>query len=349
MWFAFYDPRSMRVAHFALLAFLSGCSTCATSGKGAAKEDMQLVPVETQVVFMANPARMRNTAMWRKLLDVRDGDEQTKKQYTEFVQKCGLDPFTQIDSVFLAMPQPSGDAKEFAVIMRGKFDEAKLVSCAREQAKKDGQELAESDYNGHKLYTSTKSSQAFATFLDAKTVVIAGKEWVKKVLDSAGGKGGGQSAKDNGQLMELVKRAKTSDALWGAGLVTQSTRDQLKADPQLAPAASMKDLFGSVDFASGVGMEVSVDLGSDADAQGLTGKIQAQVAEAKKSPQLMMAGLSAFLDGVKIESKAATFHLTVTLNQQQVDDLINRVKGLLASFGGALKGGGGTAPQMPTP
>lgn len=339
--------RIARLLAIAVLAGTAGCSSCATSGKGAAKEDMLLVPSDTQVVFMANPARMRNTAMWRKLLDLRDSDDTTKKQYEEFKTKCGLDPFVQIDSAFLAMPQPTGDNKEFAVIMRGKFDEPKLVSCAREQAKKDGQELAESDYNGHKLYTSTKSSQAFATFLDAKTVVIAGKEWIKKVIDSSAGKGG-PSAKDNGPLMDLVKRAKTSEALWGAGLVTEETRNQLKNDPQLSAAASMKDLFGSIDFANGFGLDVSVDLGSDADAQGLTSKIQAQLVDAKKNPQLMMAGLSAFLDGVKVENKAAAFHVTVALNQQQVDDLINRIKGLLASFGGALKGGGaGMPPQMP--
>jgi hypothetical protein len=45
-----------------------------------------------------------------------------------------------------------------------------------------------------------------------------------------------------------------------------------------------------------------------------------------------------------VESKGATFHVGVSLNQQQVDDLINRVKGLLKSFGGALGGGGGMQP-----
>jgi len=83
----------------------------------------------------------------------------------------------------------------------------------------------------------------------------------------------------------------------------------------------------------------NVDLANESDAKELTAKATAQLLEAKKNPQLMMMGMAAFLDTVKVESKGETFHLTVNLTQQQVDDLINRVKGLLKSFGGALGGG----------
>jgi hypothetical protein len=333
------------------IGVFGGCQSCSkTSGTGAAKEDMQLVPKEADVVFMANLARMRNTAMWRKMLDLRDQDAQTKKDYDEFVQKCQLDPLKQIDSVFVAFPQGVDQSKEFAAILRGTFNEQKLAECAKEQAKKDGQELQVSDYNGKKLYTSSKQGQAFAVFLDSKTVALAGKEWVKKVVDlSAGKKEAGASAKENEPLNALLKRAKTSDGIWGAGLVPQSTRDQLKNDPHLSAAGSMKNVFGSIDFQNGLAVEINVDLGNDQDASDLATKIKAQLDDAKKNPQFMMLGLNTFLENVKIESKAATFHTAINFNQQQVDDLINRIKGLLANFKNALGGGmGGGMPQPPT-
>jgi hypothetical protein len=264
------------------------------------------------------------------------------------VQRCGLDPFKQIDSIFIAFPQAGGGTKEFAGLLRGTFNEPKLIQCATDQAKKDGSELLVTNYGGKKLYTDSKQQQAFAAFLDAKTVAIGGKEWIKKVIDLAVKKDPGTSAKDNQQLMELVKRAKTSDAIWGAGIVPQSAREQLKADPHLSAAGSMKDVFGSVDFASGVAADISVDTGSESDAKELAAKATAQLMETKKSPQLMMMGLGSFLDGIKIDSKAATFHVGMTFNQQQVDDLINRIKGLLKSFGGQLGGGaGGAVPPSP--
>jgi hypothetical protein len=322
---------------FAPVAFVSvGCKK--TSGTGAAKEDMQLVPKEADIVVMANLTRMRNTEMWRRLQDLRDSDANNKKEYEDFVKRCQHDPMKDIDSVFAAFPQQGG-GKEFAIILRGKFDEDKLVACAKEQAKKDGGDVTASDYNGKKLYTDSKKQEAFATFLDKSTVAVGSQGWVKKVVDAAAGKGTG-SAKENEALMALVKRAKTSEGLWGAGIVPQAARDSLKADPHLSVASTMKDVFGSMDFAKGVSAEANIDLATENDAKELAAKATAQLLEAKKNPQLMMMGMASFLDAVKVESKAATFRVSFDLTQQQVDDLINRVKGLLKSFGGALGGGG---------
>lgn len=343
----------MRAPRLALYAFLgavtvaAGCQSCAGLGGGAAKEDLQLAPKETQIVFQANFSRLRNTEMWRKLRDLQESDPASKKDYDDFVKKCNFDPLKQLDSLFFAFPQSVSDTKEFAIIAHGTFDEPKLVACAREQVKKDGHDLQESEYGGHKLYTSTGQSegQAFATFLDKKTVVLAGKEWIKKVIDLSSGKASGQSAKDNADLTALIKRARTSDGVWGVGLVPQATRDQLKNDPHLSAAASMKDVFGSLDFAKGFDADINVDLGSAADANQLVAKANDQLADARKNPQFMMAGLNAFLDAVKIDAKEATFHVAIHFNQQQVDDLTNRVKGLLNSLRGAF--GGGMGGQMP--
>jgi hypothetical protein len=337
----------MRVLHICVafgLATMAGLGGCKSNG--AAKEDMQLVPKEAEVVVNANFNRMRNTAMWRKMLDLRDSEPTKKKEFDEFVQKCGLDPFKQIDSAFMGFPHGMSESKEFAVILRGTFNEQKLVECTREQAKKDGADLAISEYAGKKLYTDTRQGQAFATFLDAKTVAIGGKEWIKKIVDLAGKKdSGGQAMADNAELVALTKRVKTSDAIWGAGVVPQSARDNMKSDPQLASAASMKTVFGSVDFAAGFAADVNVDLGSEQDAKDMTVKTQAQLADAKKNPQVMMMGVSALLDQVKIDSKAATFHVSVSFNQMQVDDIIKRVQGLLKSFGQQLGGMGGQFGQ----
>jgi hypothetical protein len=337
--------RHRRLLGCGLIFALAACSK--TSGTGAAKEDLQLVPKDAEILLMANVSRMRNTALWKKLLDLRDSDEKNKKDLEEFVQKCGLDPFKHIDSIFIALPQKGPAAtKEFAAILRGQFNEDKLVACAREQTQKDGGAgLATSEYNGKKLYTDAKQSQAFATFLDGKTVALGGKEWIKRVVDLSGKKPSGESAKQNDTLVGLMKRARTSDALWGAGLVPQSARDSLKGDPNLSAASSMKDVFGSIDFAGGFAADLNVDTASDSDAKELAAKVTEQLVETKRNPQIMLMGMAPFLDGVKVESKGPTFRTTINLTQSQVDDLINRVKGLMKSFGAAL--GGGSAPMPP--
>jgi hypothetical protein len=310
-----------------------------TSGTGAAKEDLLLVPKDSQTLLMANITRMRSTAVWRKIEDIRDHDDASKKDYQDFVQKCGLDPLKQVDSVFVAVPQVSSETKEFAAILRGTFNEQKLVQCAQDQTKKEGGELVTTEYAGRKLYNDSKQPSVLVTFLDGKTIVVGGSAWIKKVIDLQSGKPGEASAKQNEGLAALMKRAKTSDAIWGAGIVPQTTRDSFKSDPNLSAMATMKDVFGSIDFASGFAMDLNIDTATDNDAKELVTKVNVQLAETRKNPQVMLMGLSTVLDGVKTEAKGPTFHLTVSYNQQQVDDLVNRIKGLLSSFGNALGGG----------
>ena len=70
----------------------------------------------------------------------------------------------------------------------------------------------------------------------------------------------------------------------------------------------MKDVFGSIDFAKGIDADFNVDTGSEGDAKELAAKATAQLMDVRKSPQLMMMGMSTFLDAVKVDAKGATFH-----------------------------------------
>src|SRR5262245_31919935 len=107
--------RAHKLLSVAVLVGLSSFGCSKTSGPRAAKEDMQLVPKETDVVLMANLTRMRSSALWKRVIDFRDSNAETKKGYEEFVQKCALDPFKQVDSAFVALPQDVQNNKEFAV------------------------------------------------------------------------------------------------------------------------------------------------------------------------------------------------------------------------------------------
>lgn len=345
----------------ALLAVggLAGCQGCQGKGGGLSKEDLELAPKETERVFSASFARMRNTGVWRKLLDFRDGDPSMKKDYDDFVQRCGLDPAKQIDSLFLAFPGVVDDKAEFLVVLRGTFDEKKLVACATEQARKDNADITSTQVNGKTVYQNTRSGGAYGTFLDGKTVILGGKEWVTKAIDlAAGKKEAGPTAKENAELMALIKRVKTSDAIWGVGTVSETTRQGLSMDPQLSVASTMKAILGSMDFSTGLMAHFAFDMAGQAEAEQLSQKVTAQLADARKHPQFMMAGMGQFLDKVKIEAKGPTFFVTIDFTQTQVDDLVSRLRGLLQSVKGQIGsqlgigaggGGGGEPVAVPPP
>ncbi len=350
----------LATAALALAVGGASCSSCSkTSGSATAREDIALVPKDTGVVGMINVGRVRDTSFWRKLLDLREDaardrkkaleeekknnpdtvkeDDGTPKDFEDFVARCGFDPFKQLDSIFIAFPSTPTEG-EFGLIAHGDFDEAKLVGCAKAMVKKEGSELAETDYNGKKLYNDASSGSLTFTFLDKRTAVFAGREWVKQIVDLAAGKAG-ESAKANQPLMDLMKQARTSDALWGIGLIADSTREKLRDNETLKSAGSLKDVYGSIDFPSGMTLSLNADLGADADAADLAKKIGEQLVEAKKNGQVMMLGFASYIDAIKVEPKGASLKFSVKLNQQQVDELVTRVAGLFAGGGGLSVGG----------
>lgn len=342
----------MRKANLAFISLLSTVAlTSACKKGGAAKDDLQLVPKEAEVVFKLNVEKLRAAPAWKTLVEVRDSNPKSKKEYEDFVAKCGLDPFNQISSVFMGLPQveQGSGMKEFAVILRGTFNEAKLVECATAEAKKDGRELKTVEHNGKKLYSDSKKEDAFAVFLDEKTVALGGKEWIKKVVDLA--KADGEHAGKNEKIAPLTKKVKSSDAIWFVGMVPATARDSMKANPAMAWTGSMQAIYGSLDLASGLAVDFNVDNADEAAAKEMLAKLTEQLGNVKKMPQVTMAGLSGLFEGIKLEQKGPTFHATANLTQAQVDDIVNRIKALFKAMGGALGGGGGGAPPTapPTP
>jgi hypothetical protein len=326
----------------------------ACKGGGAPKEDLALVPQDAEVVVGVNLARMRGTAMWKKMMDMALSQEKAKTEFAEFNKNCvDVNAADGPETVFIALPSPSKAAKDGAVLLRLKtaIDDAKLGKCAEYVATKNNEKLVTSEYGGKKIYNSGASADADKgglALLDGKTVAFGSGAWLKKVIDLAGGKDQA-SAKKNEPLAALVKRAKTTDAIWGVGIVPASARESFKAQPQLAPMASLKAVLGSIDFASGLAVDVNMDTGSEADAKAINDQVTAQLAELKKSPQVMMLGMGPMIDPLKTEAKGPTFHVAIAYNQQQVDDMIARVQGLLKSFGGAMGGMGGPPPGMGGP
>jgi hypothetical protein len=329
--------RSARRLYTALA--LSGALACVASCKrsgGAAREDLALLPRDASIVVSLNVGRMRNTQVWRKILDLRDQSAEAKKKYDAFVAKCGLDPVTQLDSATLAFPTGGQAEGEFAAIVHGTFDEAKLVACAREEAQKQGHELVTVEYGGKKLYNDRDSGQLFAGLLDAHTVVAGGREWAKKVIDLAGGKAKGESVQDNEALRGLLGKVRTGDALWAVAQVPDSVRQKLSELRELDSSKSLKDVYGSVDFATGLALDATLDLGSEADAKDLATKLTSQLGETKKNSQVMMMGLASMIDAIKVTSNGPAFQVSVKYNQSQVDQIVERVQGYFKSMGLAM-------------
>lgn len=327
--------RRAGLALLALCGLLGTACPRKTAGPVAAKDDLALSPKETDIVFMVNVTRLRKAPLWQKFLEFRDKDPATKKPYEDFVRRCQWDPQTQLDSLFVALPQNSGQTREFAVLGRGKFNEAQLVTCLKATARDNmnGAQVQERDYHGHKIYTVAENDGSF-TVLGNQVAVLAGKTWIDRVVDQYDNRAQGAGAREHAELGSLMKRTRTGDALWAAGLVPPSVSERLRGNPQLGSAGTVKSVSGSVDAEKGLLLHLDLDLATEADAGVLAGRINDQLATAKKAPRVQMMGLTGYFDSIKVGAKKDTLSAMVELTPAQVDDLVGRLSGLLRGFSG---------------
>jgi hypothetical protein len=298
---------------------------------------MTLIPREAQVVFSVDVDRLRGSKMWSSVNEIRN-DGQAKKDIDEFVQKTGFDPMTQLHSVTGGVPVGASDSHEVAIVFKGKFDEQKLLAYAREKSKEKGTEITSEPYAGKTIYGSKDKDEMQMTFLDPQTFVLAGKGWVRKVIDLSARKG--ESVAKNDVVQGLIKKTKPGQAVWAVGTLPPE-----KA--KLPTGGEVKSLAGNLDFAQGLAVDVYAESPTPDGAKQLTSETQKQIDQAKQNPMLAMSGLGGIVDSVKLSTEGSSMHVAIAMNQQQVDELTNRVKGLMKMLGGM--GGGMGMPGMAPP
>jgi hypothetical protein len=321
----------------ALLSSAAGCKRAGTS------DSMALVPKESTIIFSVNVDRLRGSKTWAQVKEYAT-DPNNKKDYDEFVQKTGLDPLTQITGLAGGFSGPTGTKPQFAVVIRGKFDEQRLVAYVKEKAKQDGKatELKTEPYGGKTVYG--EGEDAGAAFLDPQTLVFGGRAWVHKVIDVAQGKS--ESVKKNADVQNLVPRAHTDHTIWAVGQVPAG-------EGQLPTGGEFKAVAVSLDLQQGLRLEADGQAPSPDQAKKMAGDLQSKVAESKTNPQvqmgLAMSGMGALVDSLKIEPDGAWVKMTASMTQQQLEELINRLKGLMQMFKGTMGGMAGPAgaPRAP--
>jgi hypothetical protein len=328
----------------ALLAATAGC-------KRAGGDSMALVPKESTIVFSINFDRLHGSKTWAQVKDAAQ-DPATKKDFDEFVQKTGLDPLTQVNGMTGGFSGTSGAKPQFAVIIRGKFDEQKIVAYVKQKAKEDGKttELKSEQYGGKNIYGDTED--AGVTFLDGSTLVIGGKDWVKKVIDVGAGKA--ESVKKNDGIQALVSKAHTDQAVWAVGEVPAG-------EGQLPTGGELKAVAMSIDLQEGLKAELNGKAASADDAKKISTELTNKIAESKKDPQVQMAlamsGVGPMLDTLKVANEGEWVKINAALTQPQLDELVNRIKGMMQmmkGMGGMGMPGGmapppGGMPDLPEP
>lgn len=166
----------------------------------------------------------------------------------------------------MKIPGMGQEPKELVGIISGQLDEAKMVAAFNETAQKEGQQITTEEYDGIKIYSSSKEPSMGIAFV-ARNGVMGDKVNIKKVIDLSKGKG--DSVEKDTALMDLLKGVDTSRMLWAVAIVPEGTMPsgpEAQAGP-MGAFSQIKAVDVALDIAKGLILDVGLIAGTPEAAQ----------------------------------------------------------------------------------
>jgi hypothetical protein len=324
-------PTGLGAIALAAVALAACRGGCAPAGDPAAtvKGRLALLPEPVRVVVSLDAAKLRASAAAGKLAALAKADAAGDREIDDFKRRTGLDPLTQIDNLLLGFPDNAREGGQMALVLRAaRLDQARLVAYVRDQLQKKGDDLVSTPHGRFTLWSARAKPDVAGFFVDERTFVLGGGGWAPRLADLAETAHPGDSAATNLDLARLTERA-ADHAVFAAAIVPEETRRMLRDDPKAHAAATLSTLVVGLDLERGLDALVTGDVATPADAAALAGKMQETLHDAKKNPQVLMLGLGPYLDGVSARAIDKRFELRASLNETQVDDLLERLAAFL--------------------
>ncbi|MGB5038772.1 MAG: hypothetical protein WBQ66_19350 [Blastocatellia bacterium] len=206
-----------------------------------------------------------NTTLPNMLKNSPKEKEEFDKEMAKMQEKSSIDP-KQIKLVAISMMVPKGSEKpQFAGVMTGSWDAAKLTESLKTDEKTKAVRQTE-QYEGQTIVLIKDGSEEVGVVVLDSTTLLVGSPvaMTKKAIDAKLGKG--DSAAKDAELLAAFKSTKETGTLRFA---MKFPKEQLagQADETAKHLSATKILFGSVDASAGINLELVARTGSEAEAK----------------------------------------------------------------------------------
>lgn len=191
-----------------------GCGSKAKSVTSGVENLLSLIPENATGIFTMNLKKIVQLDLFKeKMLELKtaemDKEEEFFKDYNEFIEKTGIDPEKDLDSMVLAMFSSidfkKSENKNFVAVLNLKYEKEKILNFIEEK----GESPKTDDYQGQALYhfSTKKGDKITLSFFQENRLVFGENDHVKQVIDLSRNKG--KNIQDNPRLKPLFKQLKT--------------------------------------------------------------------------------------------------------------------------------------------
>ena len=181
-----------------LASYMGGIQNLVLIG-GNGPADLAYVPADARIVAFANVRDVMDSQLRQKLMQLEPNSAQGADSFRDMT---GIDIRTDVDQVVAALSGTAGTDQRPTVLVRGRFDVARLESLIRE---KGG---VVEEYQGKRLITHPEGEMALA-FVEPGLVAVGTAAGVKRAIDT---KASGQNVTANADIMRLVKDIESGNA-----------------------------------------------------------------------------------------------------------------------------------------
>jgi len=282
----------------------------------ASNADLQLLPVDSEIVGGLNVSQMQQSALWKQYMTPLVGN--AAPTLKSIKAACGFDPLVTVTSVSVGLKHVMTSAPEGVFVVHG-IDKAKMLGpCLAKLKTEMAKEHTKVALDGDVVtITGNKPGELVAfTFLNDNTLVGAlGEKGTKAgVLEIA--QGGSPLAK-SAAFIDMYSRINTSESVWALANGNSHLLDKLAA--LVKPRA----MYGSLNFTDTIALDLRLRLDSADQAKQLASMGGSQVTTAKQ-----------FFNKLEVSADGPDVHIGLAMTPQQIVKVQKEFGAMLGGLGG---------------
>lgn len=308
---------------FVVIAGLTSCgkSEVPKAGNAQAENMLKLLPVDADGVFFIDLERAMETEFAKKTI-AEDEDIQA------FIEQTGIDPVEDLFFLVGAVTQKGSEEEkeQVAVILNLNYVKDNLLNLITEKAQEEGQEISETDYEGHTIYGMWEDDKEISfAFIDESNILFGDKTQAQSILDVIDKKK--ENFTNNETLADLVGKTDKEAIFWGAILFAPDSLDEMTADnPMLQDLKNLQAASLAFNYKNQAVIADIKLMGGDetknknlaAFLTGIKGLAGMMAAESPEIGELMNA--------ISITSGPENVQISANISEELLNKLKNKIK-----------------------
>lgn len=300
-------PSPLRLCAFltTALASLAACRDAGVRsdhGLDGPLAGLAWLPEETAIVLALDLDRLRGQPIWKTLSPTLA--KHVGPALDGIAAGTGIELTRQAHRLWVGLPGQRQADGRFALVL-----ESDPVDAARVET-----------------WIEKRAPGALSVRLaNSRWLVISKGAWTQRM---GGPHARPRSAADNRELRRLCQRSAGQHALWVAALVPLAVRRALLDSAHFADVASLLRGYGFLDDTAGLHAELVGEFGNTNDPPLVAHRLNVLHNQGKRNPDMLVAGLSPYLEAVRVEARQAEIRITLDLPDAQSADVIEHIEAL---------------------